>query len=84
MFIGNVVPLRHQYLDPFGQPVDPTTPTVRVMAPDGTIVSATPTKLSVGNYQYLLTVTTAGVWQYRFSAIGFSDFGSITVVEDPF
>lgn len=58
-----------------GVPVDPTTITVKIMAPSGTISTYTfaggdITKVQTGVYDYVLSITSSGKWKYKWFGTG--------------
>jgi hypothetical protein len=71
---GQLVRCRGSYTDESGVAVDPTTVTAKVQTPSGTITTytypATVVKDSTGHYHVDVSVTTAGLWYYRFESTG--------------
>lgn len=72
---GEGVYVRASFTDPAtGDPLDPTTVTLRVLRPSDpagsptvTVYPAAPiTKPTVGSYEALLTADEVGLWQYRW------------------
>ncbi len=58
-----------------GIQADPTTSTVKTLAPDGTVVTKTNadpevTSPATGDWVYDLTLDQEGVWTYRWEGVG--------------
>ena len=72
--IGDLVAMPASFLTPAPnpQPVDPTAVTMRVQTPDGgvTDLSASVTKLSVGNYTVSYLVQQLGLHTYEWIGTG--------------
>lgn len=68
--IGALARLTGTYTDINGALVDPTTASVSVKAPDGTVTTATPSKDSTGIYHYDFQTTLWGNHFYRFTGTG--------------
>lgn len=71
--IGEVTQLRGEFFDIDDTPANPTSVTLTITQPDGTITTilqAGLTHPAVGLFTYLLTVTQSGVWTYRFTGTG--------------
>jgi hypothetical protein len=49
---------------------DPGTITVKVMAPDGSVVSTTPIRQSAGRYYWDVSLTDPGIWAARYESTG--------------
>ena len=67
-------------------PVDPTTVSLVIKAPDGTVTTVTPTRISTGVYSYNLSLVEAGYYYYKFYGTGnltASDDGTLFVRESP-
>ena len=68
--IGDVVTISAVFRDAAGALADPTTTTLTVMAPDGTLSTPTPVKDSTGTYHADVPVTASGSWAYRWLGTG--------------
>lgn len=68
--IGDTVRLTATFTNESAANADPTTVTVSIRAPDGTVTTPTATQSSTGVYYCDLAVTMAGVWRYRFAGTG--------------
>lgn len=67
---GQQAKLTADYKDVNGVLTDPTTPTVKVRKPDGSVVADSPVRDTTGQYHYVVTLDTDGVWAYRFESSG--------------
>ena len=67
---GQLVRVAAVFTNSAGTAVDPTTVTVRVRAPSGTVTTPAATKDSVGNYHVDIDANTEGTWHYRFEGTG--------------
>lgn len=70
--IGDLVELSAAFTNLLGVATDPTAVTLAIRDPTGALVTPapTPTHGGTGAYTYNLSVTTAGVWRYRFAGTG--------------
>lgn len=73
--IGDMVEMQSNFTDKSGNPLDPTTITLRIKTPNGkvqvfTYALSQLTKISVGGYAYDFTTTMAGIHKYRFEGTG--------------
>jgi hypothetical protein len=72
--VGNSVLLTSAFaVSRTNAPVDPATVNLKTLDPVGAVVTYTGgqlTKNAVGNYQYVLTPATIGVWLYRWEGVG--------------
>lgn len=64
--LGTAIVLTGTFADPSNNPADPGSVILRVLDPTGVETVATPTKVSVGVYQYPIDLSVPGVWFYRF------------------
>jgi uncharacterized protein YfaS (alpha-2-macroglobulin family) len=73
---GDVVVVSAAFTDKLNAPVDPTTVTFKVRAPDGSVMTyvfGTDSELvkdSVGNYHVDVSVNLDGYWFYRYESTG--------------
>lgn len=67
---GNIVKLTATFYDNTSAFADPTTVTLQVKTPDGTVTSFTPTRDSSGNYHYDYQTVQSGFTQYYFAGTG--------------
>lgn len=90
--IGDTKKLRlSEIKDESGDLVDPTEVTIAIRAPDGTITTHTlaadeVVRNDLGDYFFLLELTQAGAWQYRWNTSGGVDLaeaGALIVGSDP-
>lgn len=68
--VGDVAQLTGTFRDVANALVDPTTTACVVKKPDGTSVSLTTTRASLGVYTAALTIDQTGVYWYRFTGTG--------------
>lgn len=68
--VGNQIRLLAVFTDVDGALIDPTTVDVSIKKPDRSIVTATATRLSLGNYYYDVVLDQVGYWYYRFVGSG--------------
>lgn len=73
--VGDVVRLAFVFTDAADVATDPSTVTVKVRAPDGTITTLTfanneVVKDSAGHYHYDVDVDQDGIWRYRAESTG--------------
>lgn len=82
---GATATLTASFADSAGDPTDPTSPSVTIYSPDDTaVVTATPTRLTLGSYRYLFPVPSdaaLGIWRIEWS--GTID-GVLAVADDYF
>lgn len=76
--VGDSVTLRAVFVDASGAATDPTTVALAVTNPAGSVTTytyalATVTKDGTGRYSKALTLTSAGVWSYTWTAAGTVD-----------
>lgn len=74
-FVGNLIQLSVAFLNTALAPTDPSTVTLRVLPPDGTVQVFTYAlsqviRYSAGNYYYNFPVTLPGPHYYRFEGGG--------------
>lgn len=53
-----------------GVATNPTTTTLRIRKPNGTITTPAVTNPSTGRFEYVLTIDLSGIWSYRFEGTG--------------
>lgn len=78
--IGDLVKIQGTFTDTAGVPTNPTTATLRVHKPDGTLDIYTGAQLSSGGngIKYVeITPALAGTWLYRWEGTG-----AVTTVEE--
>lgn len=68
--VGDAATLKAKFTTAAGAAVDPTTVVLKVLDPDGTQSTPTPTNPAVGEYEYVQSLTKAGKWLYRFEGTG--------------
>jgi hypothetical protein len=73
--VGDLVTLQATFTNIDGVNTDPTTVTLSVQDPGGTITAYTyagmaVTKFATGIYRYALSITTEGRWRYRWVGTG--------------
>jgi hypothetical protein len=68
--IGDVVELRAAFTDTANTPANPSSIALRILAPNGTIYTPTPSNPSTGVYTHLLQPDQSGWWAYRFTGTG--------------
>ena len=73
--VGDLVTLQATFTSIDGVVTDPTTVTLSVQDPGGTITAYTYagldiTKVATGIYRYALSITTPGQWVYRWAGTG--------------
>lgn len=68
--IGDRVMLSATFKASDGVGTDPTTVVLKVMAPDGTSTTPTPTSEGFGVYWHPLDLTQAGRWVFRWTGTG--------------
>jgi len=64
--IGQSVILQATFKDTDGVLVDPSSVTLTIEDPDGTVTTPAPTNQSTGVYQHSLDLDLAGDWDYRW------------------
>ena len=64
--VGQTVILQATFTDIAGVLVDPSSVTLTIEAPDGTITTPVPTNPSVGVYQHPLDLDESGDFDYRW------------------
>lgn len=68
---GNVVILSTEFrLKSTKELANPTTVGLKVIKPNGQILTLTPTNVSTGKYQYELLVAEEGLWQVNWEGTG--------------
>lgn len=77
--VGKVTVLVGRFTDASGNPVDPTTVTVTITAPDGTPSTQAATKATTGVWEYTYTPGVPGQYQYVFTGTGAN--ASVTSVD---
>ena len=73
--VGDLVRVDSAFKDILGAAADPTTVTLKVLPPGGTVLTYTyalaeVTKSGTGAYYKDIPVTTAGTWYYRWLGTG--------------
>lgn len=71
--IGNEILLKGTFTNSGGTLITPTTITLRIKNPAGTVTVVTTASLtnpSTGIYQYTLLLNVKGIWSYRFEGAG--------------
>jgi hypothetical protein len=68
--VGDVVELQANFADLAGAPANPGAVAVRVVKPDGTILTPTPTSGAVGVWTATVSLDLSGWWAYRFAGTG--------------
>ena len=73
--VGDLVTLQATFTSIDGVVTDPTTVTLSVQDPGGTITAYTyaggdVTRFAAGIYRYALSITTSGQWVYRWVGTG--------------
>ena len=84
--IGDLVRVSAVFTNAAGSASD-TTVALKLMKPDGTTSTPTPTHDSTGNYHYDVSVDQAGKWYYRYEGTGVvqtASEGSFLVRESSF
>ena len=84
--IGNLAALTGTFTNQQGAQADPSSVVMRYKKPNGTILTATPTKSSAGIYSYLLALDIAGTYYFRFEGTGAlvaAGDGSLIVTDSP-
>ena len=68
---GSYIILSAQFSDPAsGAGVDPTTVTVQIQQPDGTIATPTPSRISTGYYTAVYVAPVSGTFTQRWVGAG--------------
>lgn len=83
--INDVVPVTATFTNAAGAPANPTTVTLTIRKPDGTVLTPAPTNSSTGVYTYNLAVDQPGLWWYTFvgtGAVAAADRNSFLVEQD--
>lgn len=68
--IGDVVKLAATFRDAAAQLADPSSVALRILKPDGTVVTPTPVRESLGLWSHDLSLDLSGWWTYRFIGSG--------------
>ncbi|MFO0293782.1 MAG: hypothetical protein ACK51F_10620 [Rhodospirillales bacterium] len=68
--IGDLVELRATFTDAAGVPANPTTVTVRVQKPDGTITTPSAASGVTGTWTATISLDQSGWWGYVFIGAG--------------
>jgi hypothetical protein len=67
---GAVLSLTCTFENEAGVLTDPSSVSLKLRAPTGTITTVTPTKASTGIYKHTFTADHSGDWRYRFEGAG--------------
>ena len=68
--IGDVPRLTARFTDAAGVPADPGAVALRIVKPDGTVLTPTPVSSEVGTWTHDLSLDLSGWWTYRFIGTG--------------
>ena len=68
--IGGSSRLTGTFVDLNGNLADPSSVTVRIRQPDGSTVTFSGTRISVGLWKYDLALAQVGIYYYRFEGAG--------------
>jgi hypothetical protein len=68
--IGDVPRLTAHFTNAAGVPADPGAVALRILKPDGTLVTPTPLSDVVGTWYHDLSLDQSGWWVYRFIGTG--------------
>jgi len=82
--VGDTVRLRARFTDESGNPVDPSSVSLRVRRPNGETITPAVTRESAGNYRADVVVDMPGVWHYRWEASGGAEEGAFFVRQSAF
>ena len=70
-FPGSSIYLTATFTDPVsGILVDPTTVTIKIQAPDGTLAAPSATRLTVGEYRATYVPAVSGTFTQRWEGVG--------------
>lgn len=67
---GELVRLSAAFVNPAGEPTDPTTITLEVKPPSGIVAVVTPVREGTGAYYYDLDIVATGTWYYHWEGTG--------------
>lgn len=68
--IGDLPRLEVTFRDAAGALANPGSVALRILKPDGTVITPTPTSDTIGVYYYDLSLDLSGWWTYRFIGSG--------------
>jgi hypothetical protein len=68
--VGDAPTIYIDFVDNAGTPANPTSVTLRVRRPDGTVDVLPTTPTAVGHYEAVVPLDAHGTWRYRWEGTG--------------